>query len=101
MVVELLETYHGHTPERVRRLTEAVTANDLEEAVKAAHSLKSGSLSIGATAVAERAGEAEKTARAGDLETLRESLPALQTEVRRLLRGIGGAIREIRRDLAE
>ena len=98
-IAELLQIYREHTPARIRRLKHAVRQGNREEVVKAAHSLKSGSLTIGASVAAERAGGVERAARDGRMGDVRRQIAPLESEVLQLLTGIEGAIREIRLDL--
>jgi signal transduction histidine kinase/EAL domain-containing protein (putative c-di-GMP-specific phosphodiesterase class I)/CheY-like chemotaxis protein len=58
--------YAENAPARLRELGEAFSAGDLEACARAAHALKSMSLSLGAAAVAKAASSAETAARAGD-----------------------------------
>jgi signal transduction histidine kinase/EAL domain-containing protein (putative c-di-GMP-specific phosphodiesterase class I)/DNA-binding NarL/FixJ family response regulator/HPt (histidine-containing phosphotransfer) domain-containing protein len=58
--------YAANAPARLQDLRDAVSAGDLDAAARAAHALKSMSLSLGAAAVARVASAAESAARAGD-----------------------------------
>jgi signal transduction histidine kinase/EAL domain-containing protein (putative c-di-GMP-specific phosphodiesterase class I)/CheY-like chemotaxis protein len=59
--------YAENAPARLREMGEALATGDLEACARAAHALKSMSLSLGAAAVARAASNAESAARAGDL----------------------------------
>jgi signal transduction histidine kinase/EAL domain-containing protein (putative c-di-GMP-specific phosphodiesterase class I)/CheY-like chemotaxis protein len=58
--------YAANAPARLQDLQSALSAGDLDGAARAAHALKSMSLSLGAAAVAQAASGAESAARAGD-----------------------------------
>lgn len=59
--------YAANAPARLQDLRDAVSAGDLDAAARAAHALKSMSLSLGAAAVARASSGAEGAARSGDL----------------------------------
>ena len=58
--------YAANAPARLQDLRNAVSVGDLDAAARAAHALKSMSLSLGAAAVARATSGAESAARAGD-----------------------------------
>lgn len=73
----LLDTFRGDTPSRIGMLTEAVLAGDLEAGMEAAHSLKSGALSLGADYLASLCGRIELYARRGEADRAAVLLPRL------------------------
>ena len=64
-VDELVDTYLWDGSDQVAELRAAMSAGDTVSLGRAAHSLKSGSLTIGALEVGERARSLEEAARAG------------------------------------
>jgi signal transduction histidine kinase/CheY-like chemotaxis protein/HPt (histidine-containing phosphotransfer) domain-containing protein len=77
-VARVLALYRENAPQAIDTLAAATQAGDRETAARAAHALKSMSLSIGAQATADAAGAIERSVRAGsghvaaaDIETLR------------------------------
>jgi signal transduction histidine kinase/EAL domain-containing protein (putative c-di-GMP-specific phosphodiesterase class I)/CheY-like chemotaxis protein len=65
-VAKVEALYAANAPARLQDLRDAVSAGDLDAAARAAHALKSMSLSLGAAAVARATSAAESAARAGD-----------------------------------
>ncbi len=59
--------YAANAPARLQDLRDALAAGDPEASARAAHALKSMSLSLGAAAVARAASSAENAARGGDI----------------------------------
>ena len=66
LLAELVEIYLEHSPRRLRDLRASIEDGDLERAGKAAHSIRSSSISLGARAVAEEAGVLERFAGHGE-----------------------------------
>jgi EAL domain-containing protein (putative c-di-GMP-specific phosphodiesterase class I)/CheY-like chemotaxis protein len=58
--------YAANAPARLGELVEALERGDMDECARAAHALKSMSLSLGAAAVAKAASAAETSARSGE-----------------------------------
>jgi HPt (histidine-containing phosphotransfer) domain-containing protein len=87
-VAELIDTFGQDARELVAALGRALGRADLDAFRRAAHSLKSTSESLGATALAALARELETAARAGSLEGAQARLERLagacDTAVRRL-----------------
>lgn len=65
LVGEMLEIFSRRTPERLDAARAALAAGDLEAAARALHSLRSAAGTVGATRLADLAGELERDARAG------------------------------------
>ena len=63
VLVDLMETYLEESAGLVKTIREALTAGDLQSALRPAHSLKSSSASIGALELTARCGELETAAR--------------------------------------
>jgi signal transduction histidine kinase/EAL domain-containing protein (putative c-di-GMP-specific phosphodiesterase class I)/CheY-like chemotaxis protein len=66
-VAKVEALYATNAPARLQDLRDALSAGDAEAAARAAHALKSMSLSLGASAVAKGASAAEGAARRGDV----------------------------------
>lgn len=62
---EMMALFTERTPERLRAAARAQASGDLEGAARALHSLRSAAGTVGATRLAELAGELERDARAG------------------------------------
>ncbi|MGE4503744.1 MAG: Hpt domain-containing protein [Desulfovibrionaceae bacterium] len=74
LTVELLEAYSEDAPLRLQALARAVEAEDMEEAARAAHSLKGMSGVIRAERLAELALGMEVAGRKGDPGSVRRTL---------------------------
>ena len=85
LLAELWEVYTTHTPERMAKLAGGIESGDYDRAERAAHSIRSASVSLGAVAVADLAGELESAAQRQDLEELRSRLPELESAMESLL----------------
>lgn len=86
-VARIQSLYAEHAPERMADLVRAWSADDAEAVARAAHALKSMSLSLGARAVAEASSAIEASARGGVLTPgAVERLHALLDETQAALR---------------
>ncbi|GBF58253.1 signal transduction histidine-protein kinase BarA [Candidatus Phycosocius bacilliformis] len=77
-VLRVVGLYRNHAPTTLVDLQEALQANDRDKVAKAAHSLKSMSLNIGASAVAKLAANIEAAVRI-------HNTPVTQTEIDRAI----------------
>ena len=66
--VQIIQVFLGDTPQTIRQLQEAATAGDIRQLQELAHSLKSASANVGATALSAAARRVEVGARAGTLD---------------------------------
>jgi HPt (histidine-containing phosphotransfer) domain-containing protein len=82
---DLVELYLENMPIRMENLARGRGDRDLAEIERAAHSIRSSSVSLGARAVAEEAEAVEKLARGGGDEDLEARLEALSIRVEELL----------------
>ena len=73
----LLEVYEEETPAKLLQLEAAVLAGNLEQAMRTAHSLKSGSLSLGVHYFSELLEQIEQRLKAGRAEQAKDMLPGL------------------------
>jgi HPt (histidine-containing phosphotransfer) domain-containing protein len=67
-VVQLIETYAGDSAAQLQAVEEAVAAGDAAALVRPAHTLKSGSATLGAQRVSLQARVLEMAGRAGSLD---------------------------------
>lgn len=74
----LVEMFKSDTPQRLDFLKEALDNEDLVQTAAVAHSLKSGSLGIGAQQFAQLCAEIERYAKTGNLADAARLLPELQ-----------------------
>lgn len=78
VVREIAGIFLEDTPSRLRELEEAATAGHIERFIRAAHSLKGSSASLGVTAMRAAAERAESAARSSGLAVGVTHLPALR-----------------------
>lgn len=77
MLALLLEMFKADTPGRLAALEDAVRRKKADEAAAVAHSLKSGSISLGADYFAQLCAEIERLAKEGELAEAAGKLPEL------------------------
>lgn len=77
LVLRVLDMFEKSSAKLLAELEAQLAAGDLESATRAAHTLKSSSGNIGATALAEAARLCEMRGRAGDLAGFRTEAGAL------------------------
>ncbi len=95
LVEKVIGIYLGSSGELKKRLVSAIGANDAPAVREAAHALKSSSINVGATRLADMCKELEALARQGDLDgagTLREQLEGEYARVLNALRDELGAV---------
>ncbi|MGE0384641.1 MAG: response regulator [Gammaproteobacteria bacterium] len=80
LVVRIVGMYLDKSPQLAQEIRAAVTAGDAERLRHAAHSLKSSSASLGATALAKRCAELESMARGGKVESAAAQLDVFDYE---------------------
>lgn len=73
----LLEIYEQETPEKIARLDELICADDCEQGMRVAHSLKSSSLSLGVHYFVKLLEKIEQALREGRSDQARDVLPRL------------------------
>ena len=80
-VRELIDTYLADTPMQFEAMTVAVEADDAAALVRPAHTLKSSSVTVGATRLSSLARDLEMAGRSGSLNaTARTGLEAARAE---------------------
>lgn len=77
LVERMAQLFLEHSRQPLAEADAAVAAGDLAGAENALHALRSSASSLGGRQLAERAGEAEQAARAGELVTLRRQWPGV------------------------
>ncbi|MEZ4414485.1 MAG: response regulator [Gemmatimonadota bacterium] len=82
---QLVEMFEQQTPERIRAIRHGSRPEGREEAVRAAHSLRSTALNLGAVRLAGHAEDAEKALKSGEVSGLEALVAALETEFARAL----------------
>ncbi len=86
---KLVSMFLENTPLRLEEIRRGLKMGDLARTEVAAHSLRSSSITLGATGVSELAAAVERMARAGDEAALREALPRLGKRVEDLYAEFG------------
>ncbi len=84
LIGELIVTYCEETPQLIAKLRHALEANDVDAFRRAAHSIKSTSITFGALSMSETARELEILGRAGDLANAQEKVDRLVDEYDRV-----------------
>ena len=79
-VDELVDTFIEDTATQLEALRAAADAGDEAAAVRPAHSLKSNSMNVGATVLADLTRAIEMDGRAGAIPDLAERVTAVETE---------------------
>lgn len=88
LVTELVELFVGDVPARLDALAGAIANGDPEALVRAAHSLKGSSATMGAVGMAELCRRLETHGRAGDVTSAAPVLALLQEEFERASRAL-------------
>jgi HPt (histidine-containing phosphotransfer) domain-containing protein len=88
-LAELVDAFASDGPAQIQAMRDGLAGGDAFTVTRAAHSLKSTSASLGASALADAAGSVEASARGGDLVDLPPSVDALE-------RGLAVALAELR-----
>ena len=79
-VDELVDTFIEDAATQLEALRAAAEAGDADAAVRPAHSLKSNSLNVGATVLADLSRSIESDGRTGAIPDLAERVRAVETE---------------------
>ncbi len=79
MVEQIFQVYMEHTPSLIQAIKQAYKNQNAEQLFKSAHALKSSSLNIGASAVAELAKQIEMLARQNNLDQVGGYIDKLDT----------------------
>ena len=77
---QIIQSYLDDTPTQIAQLRASIDAENIESMARAAHSLKSSSLSVGATDVGALAREIEAQGRAGSLDGCRALTAELEKQ---------------------
>jgi PAS domain S-box-containing protein len=84
LLASTISLYLVESPKLMQQLKHAVAASDAPEIVQAAHSLKSCSANVGATALSRHCGDVEAAARRADTEEARRIFDAMEAEHERV-----------------
>ncbi len=94
LLAQIIGAYLKDAPEQIQHIHDALAAQDIDALVRHAHSLRSASRSLGATRVAQVAGEIEsagKNQAVGGCRLLHTILAAEYASVERLLKAESAA----------
>jgi PAS domain S-box-containing protein len=80
LLVRAISLYLVESPKLVQRLKQAASANDAQEIARCAHSLKSASANVGASALSRYCGDIESSARHADTEEARRLFAKIEAE---------------------
>jgi HPt (histidine-containing phosphotransfer) domain-containing protein len=80
LLARTINLYLVESPKLMQKLKQAAAANDAPEIVRSAHSLKSSSANVGATALSRYCGDIEASARRADTEEARRIFAKLEAE---------------------
>jgi CheY-like chemotaxis protein len=80
LLARTINLYLTESPKLMQKLKQAAAANDAPEIVRSAHSLKSSSANVGATALSRYCGDIEASARRADTEEARRIFAKLEAE---------------------
>ena len=80
LLARTIHLYLVESPKLMQKLKQAAAASDAPEIVRSAHSLKSSSANVGATALSRYCGDIEASARRADTEEARRIFARLETE---------------------
>ncbi|MBI5595210.1 MAG: response regulator [Elusimicrobia bacterium] len=83
LVKEIVKTYLDDAPRRLAELRAGLEAGDADRALRAGHTLKGASRSVGAAALGDLCQEVEALLKGGDLAQSRLLLPQLEEEFSR------------------
>lgn len=75
---ETIDAFFEEVPARLAEAQAGIGMGDATRTGRAAHTLKSNALTLGALQMAELARQIETAARAGDLDTAADLLPAME-----------------------
>jgi CheY-like chemotaxis protein len=81
---ELAQVFKGDCPQIVERMRRAIVVRDAKSLEGCAHTLKGSSANLGALAVSQAAGEIERLARTGSVESTGVEFRVLQEELERV-----------------
>ena len=84
VLAEMIDCYLDDTPKQLIAIASAIAENDALILQRAAHTLKSSSITLGATILAQICQELEIISRTGNTEAGTEKLPQLEAEYKRV-----------------
>jgi HPt (histidine-containing phosphotransfer) domain-containing protein len=84
LIERMAQLFLEHSTQPLADADAAVAGGDLAGAENALHALRSSASSLGGKQLAERAGDAEQAARAGDLAAVRRQWPGVSAAHREL-----------------
>ncbi len=84
-IEEILDTFCVGAPQLMAALEEALATNTIEAFVRAAHTLKSNSATVGATALTSLCAEMEQEGKGGNIQALGSKVSQAREELTRVL----------------
>lgn len=90
LILQLVQIFLDHAPERVAQIRRGFEADGLEEAEMGAHSLRASAGNLGARRLEDLAGRIEERVSGGELDAARELVDELEV-------AFGEACRELER----
>ncbi len=84
----LARLYLEHTPVRIEEVRRGLAAGDWPRTLRAIHSMRSSSATLGANELAQTAAELERLAEEGNRDRLESSLPELEEQTQTALRAL-------------
>lgn len=88
-IADIVNTFLESAPDLFATMEKALAANDQDEFVRAAHTLKSNSATVGATVLAKLSGELEQQGKEGNLPSLSDKMVAIKTEFPAVITALG------------
>jgi HPt (histidine-containing phosphotransfer) domain-containing protein len=85
-IKDIVTSYQANAPELIASLKSALDEENHEAFVRAAHTLKSNSATIGAIALSQVAAALEERGKAGDMNALREEINRAKLELQDILK---------------
>jgi HPt (histidine-containing phosphotransfer) domain-containing protein len=95
LLAQMIRLFLENAPARMEQIRSGVGGDQVAEAEKGAHSLKSSAANIGAMSVRALAADAERAASAGDAALVASLLPALEDAFSRAISALESVEREL------
>lgn len=93
---EIIRLFLKHGPERMDQIRSALTGDDLNEAERGAHSLKSSAANVGAEEVRRIANDVEIASSEGEVQRVRDLVPNLEEAFTLALRELEMNVKEVK-----
>ncbi len=93
---EIIRLFLKHGPERMDQVRSALTGDNLNEAERGAHSLKSSAANVGAEEVRRIANDVEIASSEGEVQRVRDLVPKLEEAFTLALRELEMNVKEVK-----